>query len=213
MKTLCALCTLFVLSVPRAAESAPDPVQAVKAAFDGYRAALKEGDGVTAARIVDSQTLKYYGTMKQMALTAPAAKVKQQSFLDRLMIVILRLRVELDRLRAMSSKQLFAHGVEQGWISKNSVANVQLGAVSVTKNTAVAQALRQGKPIPLSFSFHKEGGRWRFDLQALMQQVNASMVQLAKQRKLGENELILLMASQATKKPVPKDIWDPPKKK
>jgi hypothetical protein len=101
-------------------------VPAVKAAFDGYRAALKKGDGVAAARIVDNQTLKYYGTMKRMALTALAAKVKQLSFLDRLMIVILRLRVELDRLRAMSSKQLFAHGVEQGWISKNSVANVQL---------------------------------------------------------------------------------------
>jgi hypothetical protein len=203
---------LFVLLVvlPRQV-AAGDASSEIKQAFGAYKAALLAGDGAAAAGVVDADTLAYYGKMKRLALTAPAAVVKRQPIMDRLMIVVLRHRVAVKDLRAMSPRKMIEHGVEQGWIGKESMADIELGKITVRGERATGQMVRGGKPMPVEFAFRREAGSWRLNLQALMDVGGSALSQVARAQKISEDQLIVSLVESVSGRPVPATIWNPPR--
>lgn len=189
-----------------------DDQSQVKAVFQGYKSALNNANGAEAAKLVDSETKEYYAKAKQLALTASAEVVKQQPFMDRLMIVSLRHRLQTQDLRELSPEKLIEYAVNSGWISKSSVEDLDIGQVTIDGDDAFGELLNQGQRTPLKFRFRKEQGTWHFCLTTLLDAGNAGMIALAKQQEMSEDDLILTLLEKVSGKPVPATIWDKPQR-
>jgi hypothetical protein len=202
----------FLLFLFANVASAAEEPAAVKAAFGEYKKALLAGHGAAAAQVVDRDTIAYYARMKELALGARADVVKRQSLFDRMMIVMLRHRMSPQKLRQLAPEKLFAHGVEQGWIGKEGVAELEVGDIQIDGAQATAVVVRGGQRTPLKFLFQKEQGKWLINLRNLMNAANHAFALIAKQQQVSEDELILSLTEQATGKKVRADVWDPPRR-
>ncbi|MCB0322400.1 MAG: hypothetical protein KDD69_02470 [Bdellovibrionales bacterium] len=181
----------------------------VRNTFREYKSAILQARGETAVRQVSSHTIDYYQQMKDLALKGTPAHVHGLKLMDRLMVLSLRHRMTLQQLQDLSAPELFSFAVDQGWIGKESVERLEIGAISINGDAAKGEYIFDGKAAPLHFSFYREQGEWRFDLLPVLNTGNAALEEALKREGTDENEFILsAMESVTGKKPAP-TIWDP----
>ncbi|HEY7366630.1 MAG TPA: hypothetical protein VIE37_21240 [Methylomirabilota bacterium] len=191
------------------ASASPSEEELVRRTFQAYKEAILQQRGQSAVAQVNRATLQYYARMKALALEGPEKDVRQLRPMNKIMVLSLRHRVSADRLRAMTPEDIFIHGVDQGWIGKNSVLESDIGQTRVFGNDASADYVKGGKPTPLKFRFTKEDGRWKVDLTALTPMADQGMSMLIKKQGVDEDAFIVGLVESVSGKKVSPSIWQP----
>jgi hypothetical protein len=183
-------------------------VDDVREGFEAYRSALMDRDGQAAADAVTATTIAKYQEYRDLALTGDESTVKALSIVHRLTVLIVRHRTDVAALKVMDGRALLAHGVEQGWVSQNSVVRLKLGEVTVLGDSASAEATSGGQPAG-RFLFAKEQGRWKLDLAKLLTATDPALRAAAKEQGVSENEYIFSLISATSGRTVTDEIWKP----
>ena len=223
-RRLAVALTLVTLTACGASSNTPDVAPSVSAAvrpvtsgqvvadvrsgFEAYRSALLNRDGERAAQSVTKSTLVKYEEYRGLALTGDETTVKGLSLVHRLTVLMTRHRVALSDLQNMDGRALFQHGVEQGWISQASVAQVELGDIAVSGNTASAEAGSAGEQVG-RFVFVKEQDRWKLDLTKLITASEPALQAAVAQQRVSENEFLFRVIGATTGRTVTDTIWKP----
>ncbi len=197
---------LFVLPLPAAATP-----QAVERAFQDYKVAVLNGDGVAAAALVTQQTYDYYGQIADHALPLDQGGLNKLHVMDRMAVLQLRYQMSRAQLESMSGAEIVAYAVDQGWIGKDGVSRLQVGPFTVNGDTASAAALGgDGQETSLRLHFVKEGDRWRLDLMRMLLVTRVAIAQAIQQTGMSENDFILYALEAMTGRRPGLDIWSPP---
>ena len=189
--------------------AAPPDEAAVRAAFEAYKKALLAADGEAAVAAVDRNTLGYYGRIHDLALRADSATVRALPSLDLLMVLLVRHRVPADSLRRMDGPALLAHGVDEGWIGRDGVEGQTLGGIRVDADTAYADVLIHGQPVPFAWTFHREDGQWRLDLTSTMGGISEALDGAIAETGMDREAFFFDMLGMLTGTPPDETIWIP----
>src|SRR5262245_40976229 len=158
---------------PQAPAGQTDDVAAVRALFNQYKTALLTGDGATAARLVDQETFAYFEEIKALTLDGAEDAVRERPFVDRLLIVTMRHELAKEQLQTMDLEGLPKHAIDAGWIGKQSIMGLGIGAITVDGDLATAVAITPSAAPPgqspgtaasseLQYRFVREQNEWRF---------------------------------------------------
>lgn len=183
--------------------------EAARMAFLSYRKAILASDGKAAVPILSQETIDYYGRMLQLALHGSKESVRRESISNKLLIFMLRSLVPLDSLRMMSPRDVVIYAVDQGWIGKNSVAQIYPGPITVTENVAIMRPIIRGRQSRQEFRFVKEDGSWKFDLLPILRSSNLAMLMLAKKMGLSEDEFLSQLFESTVGQKLSEDLWEP----
>ena len=205
---------------PQQAEGAPEksPEQAqVHEIFQTYKNALLQGDGETAARMVDADTFEYFRSIQSLALEGDAEAVKARAFVDRLLVVTMRHELDRETLASMGLEDLLRHAIESGWIAKASILQLGIGEVTVEGAEASAVALVNGTAPPaeegiepLAYEFVREEGEWKFRFSSLVEGLNHVISAFTAQMGANEDDMIFTLVQALSGRQVLPEIWDAP---
>jgi hypothetical protein len=151
---------------------------AVAQAFSSYREALLAKDGRTVAGLLTAESIKYYAGMKKLALTAPESYLRRARISDQLAVIFLRATVPAENIRNWSTTQLVIDAVRRGqqlnWnfganLDAAAVERMSVGTVEVSGDIGTVLVKLDGKESPVSFTFYRESGLWKFRLIPLLE--------------------------------------------
>lgn len=186
-------------------------VDAVRAAFENYHAALARRDGKAAATAVDSTTLAYYDEARRMAVTAPPDRVHALPLTQRMQVLTLRHLLDYESLQKMDGAAVLAYLVSEGWSTgPGGQRGARLGAVTVSDDVARAQYEIRGEPTPLVWTFVREHGDWKLNLSSMMPLAEQGIAQVVQRTGLSEDDFIIRIIEGRTGRPVTADLWAPP---
>ncbi len=204
------LVVLIVLGALPAPGVFADPAQdAVRQCFDTYKAALLSKDGLKAAAIISANSLDYYDRMRKLTLTGSRQEVEGLSDVDKVMVLVLRVRAPRPLLETGSPAEMVKFAVDSGMIGAASVQRMDLGKITVKDKEAEGEIVSGGKPVGASFRFHREGESWKLDLEQATILGRGTFTALAKESGMTENELILKTLSVLAGKEIGEEIWMP----
>ena len=181
----------------------------VRACFEQYKNAAVAGDGEAAASCVDSATLSHYADMSAHAISSKREQLLLLPLVDQLTILVIRTKLDAESLVAMNGRELFVKAVSAGWTGKNSIQALDLGNIAVDGNHAEAEALSQGRLLPVMQEFVREDGVWKYRLLATFPAVDTALRQLAAANGISNEELVLAMIESNLGAPPSAAIWDP----
>jgi hypothetical protein len=209
-RALLAAASLCILAFSGFAGNAETADQAsIRRVFAGYREALSGGDGAKAADLVSGRTIAYYGGIVSHVLNAPREKLAGLDFISKFMVLRIRHEFRKAAIEKMNGRQLLILGVDRGWISKSSVANVaQLAEIRVSQHTASA-SIAQAPEFPL-FHFLNESGQWKLDLVSSFELGNAAIAQEVKKSGMTEEQFIVRTLTMLSSKRVDERIFSGP---
>jgi hypothetical protein len=188
----------------------PHPDEAaVRAAFDAYRAAALARDGEASLAYVADAVIEYYGEVRRLALYATADEVRARPLPDQLYVLLLRLRIPVERLRTMTGRELFAHGLTQGWIDPENTRAMRMDAVLVQGNLATGFTTLNGQRSPVDLHFVRRDGAWKWDMLGIIHFMDPALRALARNNGMEPEALLLNMVQRITKRVGP-EVWDPP---
>jgi hypothetical protein len=205
---LCCACSSNRQETEQEAKS-QEEASAVRQSFAAYKEAVLNDKGQEALAVITRNSRQYYGQMKQLALKAPEAEVRQLSTGNKMMVLFIRHRIPLNSLQGMTSENLFVHTVNQGWVGKSGVIKIDIGKVEISGKHAVAEIVHSGQPTPLRYRFAKEEDKWKMDLSSAMTMAEQSFKQMIKEEDMDEDEFIFTVIELASGKKVPEKIWQP----
>lgn len=209
--SLCALATDIASSpLSQLHTQTPDP-EAIENAFLQYRSALLKGDAAKAAELVDTRTIVYYNQILTNALEMPHQKLRQLDYLSKFMVLRIRHEFNKSQLEKMSGMDLFKIGVDKGWISTSTVANIdRLAKINVDVDLNKATASIPRFPNTPALYFRKESGRWKLALWRSFELVNLAMRLTVEKSGLTEEEFILKSINMLSSKKVDTRILSGP---
>lgn len=182
---------------------------AIEKTFLQYREALLKGDGVEAAKLVDSQTIAMYDEALTNAMKMSRRNLARLDFFSK--FIVLRLRHEFNKseLEKMTGRELFVIGVERGWISKSIVSNVkQLAKIKVDLYKASASFPQA--PNVMALVFLNESGQWKLALWQLYEFINIAMKDEIAKSGLTEDQFIINALGPISSKKVDERILEGP---
>jgi hypothetical protein len=202
---IAAVAVFMLLRVPQ-----PSPEEAVRQTFAAYKRAIVADDGPAAAALLSTGTVEWYGKVLDLTLHGSSEEIEQLGTLEKLQVLGFRQRVPVDELRAMSPRELFAYAVRRGWVGKPNVGSTEIGAITVTDDTAVARALFAGKDSGQQYRFVREGDRWLFDQLPTLQAGGDLLTAAARDHGVPVDEFVQHLVESASGKKVTPDLWQPP---
>jgi len=215
-RSVVALLALLVVG-SGASAAAPDDEDQVRQVFVAYKKALMEGDGDVAAALVDTGTLDYFEAIKGLSLEGREDEIRGRPFIDRLLIVTIRHELDPSLLRGMELRDLLRHAIDAGWIARSSIAQLDIGDVSVEGDEATGVALAGAMAAssdpdaePLFYRFVREDGVWRFRFASLVASLNRIVTDFARQMGAAEDDLIFMLVQTLSGRQVLPEIWDAP---
>ena len=183
--------------------------QAVRQIFSAYKYALLNDLGAEAADLISEKTLRHYDQLRQLALTGDANELKELPSFNRLVVLAIRHNVAAIMLRKMQGKDIFAYGVKNQWVAKDSVAPFELGNINIYGNYAGGEISLNGSSGNSQLEFRKENGVWRLNLMPLLERVGRERsAQLNSYP--DENKTIVGIIEQMSGRKVDPGIWTPP---
>ena len=192
--------------------------EAIRKAFADYKEALVGGDATAAVAQVDDSTLEYFEELRSLAAGAGEEAVRERSFIDRLLILSIRHSFEDSEIDDLSLQALIGRATEEGWIAPQTVAQLEMGKVTVVGNQATAEALTRASaanpnlsgPIDgLEYEFERdEEGRWRFKFGSLVRSLDALVEQLTGQMGANQDDFLFMLIESFSGEKVLPDVWD-----
>lgn len=189
--------------------NAQDNKAAVAQCFHQYKNAILEGKGAIAADYVDSKTIGYYDFILEQVKHRDSVGLSDLNLNDRLMILSVRHRINNKNLHTIDGKGLFILSIDNGLISKTSLAGNEIGDVTIEDKKAKAQLLIQGIKTPVFMEFVQEKNKWKLNLTSMFEQTSTSIQKMAKRSKMTENEFMLLMLEKSNNIKPNRTIWNP----
>lgn len=209
MRLFCLLITIALHSAVTPSYASAD---AVSAAFDRYKSAILSSDADAALQLIDSNTKNYYKEILKVILYADETQSKTMPPLAKIALIQGRHQIPLDTLKQMTVKSYFSYAIKQGWIGKQSVADIELTDISVNQNIATSKLSKNGKTAPFGFTFHKEDGTWKIDLTSILPASDKAVKQVIQQSGKNENAYIFGIIEKLSGKKVQESVWTPPLK-
>ena len=201
-----ALTLLVFIGIPALAT---DEAEEVTRAFSSYRSAILAGNGAKAAELVSRETLAFYDETRRLALFGDAEALQEQSLVTQIQILTFRLRVPPEKLESLSAKELVAYAIDQGWIGKDSVLQLQPGTVHAEGDVALLKVVVDGKEVDIGFRLEREEGTWRLNLLPTLQLANTSFQMIAKQQGVSERDLLLVLMESVIGRKLGNEAWQP----
>ncbi len=191
------------------AEEAASDEQQIRDCFAAYKSAILNDKGEVAADQVDSRTINYYSDILAKSLTADSTLICQQNILDKLMILSVRHRTSEKDLLNFDGKELFIYSIKEGMVGKNSVANNELGEVTIDEDFGKGQLVANGMVAPMYFHFYKEDAKWKVDLTSIFTAGTAAFQAMAEESGQEENEYLFTLLELTTGEQPTEAIWKP----
>lgn len=180
--------------------------------WEVYRGALLKKDSDTAWSAIDTRTKGFYETALKQALTASRTELSKLDMVSK--FTVLRCRVEFTRsqIEKMTARELFATGVQRGWISRSSVeALTGLRPFSSDKRSASFSLLTQ-PTIPV-LHLVKENDTWRVELWRSFAPASESLRQSAIEKGYSEDEFVIELLKVVSRPNIDESVWDAPSEK
>ncbi len=190
-------------------------VAAVRAVLVDYKTAIYARDGEKAAALVAEPTITYFEATRKDALSLPEADLRKKAFADRLMVLMVRVRVDADRLRRSDGKQLFAHAVNEGMVGEDARV-LEPGKVEVTGDMAKVGFVGGGQEVApeLGFRAYREKGVWKLDVMSIMKRAGPLMQKQLAEIDPDPDTAILKLLGMVAGRDVGPEVYkpiDPPK--
>ncbi|MDF1595610.1 MAG: hypothetical protein P1T08_05895 [Acidimicrobiia bacterium] len=135
----------------------PQAALEIRAAFDGYVAALAAADGRSALSYVDSGTLDLYGELLQLA--AAPVHVDEMDFIDAVLVVRLRFRFSEQELALLTAEDVFVTAIDEALLISTPGERINFDAFNITDDQATGEV--RGSP---AMWFAREDGKWKVAL-------------------------------------------------
>jgi hypothetical protein len=216
--TLLLVLLALLGAAPGAPQASADET-AVREVFARYKAALIAGDGAAAQALVDAATLDTFDRLRRLALEGTEAEVHGLSFVERLLVVSMRHALDRESIETMDLAALIETAVGEGWISPQTLAQLDIGAVTVDGDQAWAEARSGLQPAPsaggegeveLAYRFVREGGAWRFRFASLIETLDALVAELTAALGADEDQLIFMLVESFSGRQVLPEVWERP---
>ena len=188
----------------------------IRRVFEAYRTALASGAGQEAAALVDEDTFSYFEQLKRLALEGGEDAVRSRPFVDRLLVVSMRQAVSRSELEGLELGGLMNKALSEGWISPQTVAQLDIGEVEVDGDFATATAVSLNPMVsfeegdPMLYEFKREQGRWRFAFSSLVASLNRLVEEFTAELGTDQDDLIFLLVQNLTGRPVLPEVWQQP---
>ncbi len=183
--------------------------QAVRQNFNAYKYALLNDLGGEASELVSEKTLKRYEQLRQYALTSDTNEMKELPSFTRLVALAIRHNISTPNLRKMTGRDVFAYGIKNQWVAKDSVAPFELGNINVYGNYASGEVLQNGNSSNSFLEFRKENDVWKINLLPLLERVSKERSAQINSYP-DENKAIVAIIEQMSGRKVDPAIWTPP---
>ncbi|MBN2703933.1 MAG: hypothetical protein JXR23_06950 [Pontiellaceae bacterium] len=194
---------------PKSSSAAP----AVQESFAALKTALRDGNGPGAASRVTPQTLEMYERCRKLALDSAGTDFESLSQLEVLLTFQLRWLLPKAELETMDGTEVFAWGVEEGLVKKDTLAAIELDKVQPEGGKAVATLRNQGQPVTdLVFDFELHDGVWQLDFKRILQSTDRAFAALRERAGKTKIELAVYLIEQTYESEVPSQILNGPLK-
>jgi hypothetical protein len=175
----------------------------VRGVLQAYVDAVSRQDGEAAARLVTRATRDHYARMRDMAVSAPEARVRAMPLMDRMYILMMRHLIPIDELRVLAGDAVFAYTITHGWLGSD--AQTLPPGASEVYGEGDRAVLRMG---PEDVQLMREDGAWRWDMMPLIQ---AASAEFAPEPGTGmtEDDLLMQVLEYSNGRRPSRDIWQP----
>lgn len=177
-----------------------------------YRSAILNDRGEDAVQYLDSRTVAYYDYILAQTITADSSKLATFSTMDKLMVLMIRHRVDTTTIFSLDGKELIVLAIQLGMIGKNSVINNSVSEVKIDQDFARGQLAVKGKPQPVYFHFYREENQWKIDLTSIFPMGETAFNSIIVESKLSHDEFIFDMLTRLSGIKPDGRIWLPLKK-
>jgi hypothetical protein len=181
----------------------------VQQSFENYKSAILNDRGEDAVKYVDSRTIKYYGDILEIVITADSSKVETLPFLDKLMVFSIRHRMLKEDILSFDGKSLLVYAIKSGMVGKNNVINNSIGDVIINNDFAKGQFIVSGQKTPFYFNFYKEEGQWKTDLTSLFPVTNLAFNKMVDESGENQNDYLFSLLETVTGRKPGAEIWQP----
>jgi len=211
-----ALLLLLLVLLPAGCATSPQTAEgsaerAVEQTFESYRRALLARDGAAAADLVTEQTWAFYRDWADRALTADRVALMESPLVDRVSVLLMRHGMAPAQLREMSGKEIFAHAVERGWISRDGTSNLRLTEYRADGSTAHARVVgRSGQVSDIMLRFVRQEGRWRLDVPDMVDTSRSAVALAVALSDMTQEEFLYHALEDGTGRRPGPEIWNPP---
>lgn len=175
--------------------------------FKGYKSAILNDKGEKAVEFVDSRTIKYYSDILERTKNADSIAIEELNIMDKLMVFSIRHRTSKEDILSFDGRQLLVHAIQKGMVGKGSVANTEIGEVSVNEQFAKGQFVSNGTPAPIYFHFYEEDGAWKVDLTSIYPIAIQAFQQMVDESGEDENESLFSILEMVTGEKPNEQIW------
>lgn len=148
---------------PQPAARAPDPEAdraAIVRVFDSYVAKVVSGDRSGAVALIDRETMEFYETLRQNALSLSAAELKQRPIDEQILIITFRTGKRAADMRRQKIEDLVAAAIIP--VGKQT-GSMRLGPVTVRGDRASGHPWVGDIEVPIAFDFHRVPDSWRLN--------------------------------------------------
>jgi hypothetical protein len=175
--------------------------------------ALKDQEGKLAASLVTASTLAEYETCRKLALDSTGTDFANTNQMTVLLTFQLRYLLEKSKLQKMSGRDVFEWGVSDGLVKKDVIESIEISKVQYDEKTAFATLTQNGKLVSNEiFTFRKEEGYWKLDMNLLMQSVGKQLDAIRKPTGKTKVETALFFIEKTHGKGIPTSIMEGPVK-
>jgi hypothetical protein len=176
--------------------------------FNQYKSAIVEKQGLTAYAKLDASTKTRIQKNIQHARNSKKEAIWNLPFMDKLMILSLRHYFSREQLKTINGEAFFAFAVENNHFGLRSVENFELDKIEENGPSASSSVKQNGKAITFSIFFNRENGAWKINLNSLFKLVSSVMKKSMPPGTQKENDHIINILENGSKKKVEADIWN-----
>ena len=205
MRTILIACLALIVSA--CSQESAEAEHAIRTTYDKYAQAILERRGADAVKLLDQNTIDYYGQLLNLARSGAEKEVRARSVADKVTTLLLRHRVSSEKLAAMSPHSVFVFIVDSGSINRNAETNNELGHVVVSGDHATGVFVAQGIASQHKYRFSREDGEWKLDLTSLLTAANVAMRRVVEQSGKSEDDFVVQIVELTSGTSVSEDIW------
>lgn len=180
----------------------------MRVVWESYLAATDAAEGTAAAALVSPATLADMERIRDLALHAAPAALRQEEVLVQVRVLLVRAVLAGEALAAMDGRQLFAALVDAGWTNLRAAGHDlrQFQRDGVRGRAMYVSAQHGGGGW---IGFEPAGASWRLDLAELTQRAARAYAAVARRSKLAADVFVRTLAGETIGRPLDETIWSP----
>ncbi|MCB1122520.1 MAG: hypothetical protein KJT03_13285 [Verrucomicrobiae bacterium] len=187
------------------------PEKQIEETFYAVLRAIKTHDADSVLTLSDQSTWKYFGELKDLALTANREVLEKLKPIDRFQVLALRHIKNREELTHMTDRGLFEQAVLQGWFYIGDKPDVRIDYIDILPGGKEAMAdIIVNSIIPDErLEFIQQQGLWKMNLLKLLPHQEEKLLATVHERGQTEEEFLWNFLKQETGREPASNIWEP----